>query len=563
MDRRAVGAIVLMMAIAMLPAVFFRKPPQRPLVRDTGQVTATAPAAVAAATASAAAGAPAAAAIQDSSSAVPARTVRVTSPLYRYGITTRGARLVEATLMDYRSMFPGDSGRPAELLPSSSDLLGLRLVAGRDTVSLGDWDFIPSSDSLAASVETPLTMTATRGGVTVALRYRFQPETYVVSVDGQVDGLGPNGGTLVIGMGPGLRNTEVDSVEHMRNLGVVTMSDQTRRTNFSSLKTDVATDLSGPFDWVAIKSKYFVTAVFAVDTTPGGVVGRLGGVRAVATDRRKQPAEADVYASLPIAASGAFHFTLFAGPMDYPRLRAMGHEFYDVNPYGWPGFRSIIRPVSLAARWLLVKLHDLGIAYGLGLIIFGIGIRLALWPLNQKAMRASMQMQAIQPLLKDLQDRHKDDPPRLQQEMFKLYKEYKVNPFGGCWPMLLPMPILFALFFVFQNTIELRGASFLWLPDLSRADPLYIIPVAMGLSMYVVSKVGQIGMAPNPQMKMMLYLMPVMMTVMFLKFASGLNLYYAVQNLASVPQQWLLAKERLKANPPKPALAAKAPPKKK
>jgi YidC/Oxa1 family membrane protein insertase len=167
MDRRAVGAIVLMMAIAMLPAVFFRKPPPRPLVRDTGQVTATAPAAVVAATPSAA-GAPAVA-IQDSSSAVPARTVRVTSPLYRYGITTRGARLVEATLMDYRSMFPGDSGRPAELLPSSSDLLGLRLVAGRDTVSLGDWDFTPSSDSLAASVETPLTMTATRGGVTVAL----------------------------------------------------------------------------------------------------------------------------------------------------------------------------------------------------------------------------------------------------------------------------------------------------------------------------------------------------------------------------------------------------------
>jgi YidC/Oxa1 family membrane protein insertase len=164
-----------------------------------------------------------------------------------------------------------------------------------------------------------------------------------------------------------------------------------------------------------------------------------------------------------------------------------------------------------------------------------------------------MQMQAIQPLLKDLQDRHKDDPQRLQQEMFKLYKEYNVNPFGGCWPMLLPMPILFALFFVFQNTIELRGASFLWLPDLSRADPLFIIPVVMGLSMYVVSKVGQIGMAPNPQMKMMLYLMPVMMTVMFLKFASGLNLYYAVQNLASVPQQWLLAKERLKANPPQPA----------
>ena len=112
--------------------------------------------------------------------------------------------------------------------------------------------------------------------------------------------------------------------------------------------------------------------------------------------------------------------------------------------------------------------------------------------------------------------------------------------------MLLPMPVLFALFFVFQNTIELRGASFLWLPDLSRPDPLYIIPVIMGLSMYGLSKVGQIGMEPNPQMKMMLYVMPVMMTFLFLNFASGWNLYYAVSNIASIPQQWLLAKERVK-----------------
>jgi YidC/Oxa1 family membrane protein insertase len=116
--------------------------------------------------------------------------------------------------------------------------------------------------------------------------------------------------------------------------------------------------------------------------------------------------------------------------------------------------------------------------------------------------------------------------------------------------MLLPWPVLLALFFVFQNTIELRGQSFLWLPDLSLKDPLFILPVLMGLSLYGVSKVGQLGMEPNPQMKTMLYMMPVMMTVLFLNFASGLNLYYFVQNVASVPQQWMLAQERLKAKPP-------------
>ena len=106
--------------------------------------------------------------------------------------------------------------------------------------------------------------------------------------------------------------------------------------------------------------------------------------------------------------------------------------------------------------------------------------------------------------------------------------------------------MLFALFFVFRETIEFRGVPFLWLPDLSRADPLYIIPVLMGLSMFGVSKLGQLGIPPTPQTKMMVYFLPVMMTVFFLKFAAGLNLYYAVSNIASIPQQWMIARERLR-----------------
>ncbi len=146
--------------------------------------------------------------------------------------------------------------------------------------------------------------------------------------------------------------------------------------------------------------------------------------------------------------------------------------------------------------------------------------------------------------MKALQERYKNDAPKLQQEMMKLYKEHQVNPLGGCLPMLIPMPVLFALFFVFRETIEFRGVPFLWLPDLSRADPLFIIPVVMGLSMFGVSKIGQMGIPPNPQTKMITYVMPVVLTVLFLNFSSGLNLYYAVSNIASIPQQWLIAKEK-------------------
>jgi len=155
-----------------------------------------------------------------------------------------------------------------------------------------------------------------------------------------------------------------------------------------------------------------------------------------------------------------------------------------------------------------------------------------------------MAMQAIQPEMKVIQEKYKNDPPRQQQEMLKLYREHGANPLGGCLPMLIPMPVLFALFFVFANTIEFRGVSFLWLPDLSRADPYFIIPIVMGASMFVLSWLGQRGVPPNPQAKMMMYLMPGMFTFLFLRFSSGLNLYYAVSNLASLPQQWLISRER-------------------
>ena len=109
--------------------------------------------------------------------------------------------------------------------------------------------------------------------------------------------------------------------------------------------------------------------------------------------------------------------------------------------------------------------------------------------------------------------------------------------------------LLVAVFFVLAYTIEVRGQTFLWLPDLARADPLYIIPILMAGSMFAVSKIGQMGLPPNPQTKMMTWLMPVMMLVFFARFAAGLNLYYTIQNLASIPQQWLVVKERLKMTP--------------
>jgi YidC/Oxa1 family membrane protein insertase len=562
MDRRTIWAILLMMAIAVAPAIFMKRP-VAPSARG-GEAGRVPPGRVGSETAI-----PAdtsvrrqAAPSQDTIPVVsPARDsakptaaplprpaddiIRVTSPLYQYGISTRGGRLVEATLPRYRSMAPADRGRPAQILPPDNRLLGLTLVLGRDTIPLDDWPFTVSAESLVVNdPTTPLRLSASRNGVKVDLTYTFRPDDYRIEVSGQVTGVGPNGGLLLVGMGPTMAATEADSNENHRALALVTKHDETDRLDFGSLEPGESKTISGPLEWAAVKSKYFVTGLLAVDSTGGGI----SGVTALAPPSAgKDPTRADVRLSLPLPPSGDFRYTVYAGPMEYDRLRRIGHGFDDVNPYGWPGFRTVIRPLAAGVRWLLVWMHEhLHLAYGLVLVIFGILVRVLLWPLNQKAMRANMQLQAVQPLMKEIQEKYKNDPQKVQQEMFKLYKEHGVNPLGGCWPMLLPMPVLFALFFVFQNTIELRGASFLWLPDLSRPDPLYIIPIIMGLSMYGLTKVGQIGMDANPQMKMMLYVLPVMMTFLFLNFASGLNLYYAVSNIASIPQQWMLARERQK-----------------
>jgi YidC/Oxa1 family membrane protein insertase len=552
MDRRTVWAILLMMVIAIAPALLIKRP-------QTGATNAPAPIAsdstvhpdsVAAAGVPSAAAAPAAPSGRDSivPAPVPAAgaaredTVAVSAPLYRYGISTLGARLVSAELRRYLSMAPDQKGRPAQLLPPGSDLLGLTLVTGRDTVSFDRVPFTPSAEQVAVSGPTPLRLSAQRGGIGVELTYTFHPDDYRIDVAGRLTGIGPNGGQLLVGLGPTLANTEVNLEENHRDLALVTRGNDVDRTDLAGLDPAEPRTLSGPFQWAALKSKYFVTGILAGDSAAG-----ISGATAVALPDPggKKPSAARMRVSLPVGPGGEVRYTVYAGPMEYDRMARLGHDFDDVNPYGYPGLRTLIRLFAVPVRVLLVWMHEhLLLSYGVVLIVFGLLVRVLLWPLNQKAMRANMKMQEVQPLMKEIQERYKEDPQRMQQEMFKLYKEHGVNPLGGCWPMLLPMPVLFALFFVFQNAIELRGTSFLWIPDLSRPDPLYIIPLVMGISMFVLTKVGQVGMEPNPQMKTMLYVMPVMMTGMFLFFPSGLNLYYTVSNIASIPQQWMLARER-------------------
>jgi YidC/Oxa1 family membrane protein insertase len=266
-------------------------------------------------------------------------------------------------------------------------------------------------------------------------------------------------------------------------------------------------------------------------------------------------------AAIPLK-SGSASLDIYAGPQDFERLQQLGGDLDQVNPYaGW--FHGVVQPVAaVVMKVLLWMKRTTRLNYGWVLVLFGVAIRLLLWPLNQGAMRTSIKMQRLQPQLQALQKKYGDDPRKQQEAIMNVYKDHGMSPLSplmGCLPMLLPMPVLFALYFVFNNTIEFRGVSFLWLPDISLRDPYFITPLAMGASMFLMSWIGMRNSPPNPQAKMMSYMMPVMMTALFLNFASGLNLYYAVQNVAAIPQQWLLARERAKSPPASVPSARKRP----
>jgi len=542
-ERRVILAIVLMLIVAIAPSLIW--PPKKPaagrLGRSADSASVTQPQAAEATVTPA----PRTAQPPIGPSAEPAETVWVTSPLYRLGFSTRGGALVAAQLVQYQSFAPGDSVQRVQLVPAGLPLLVHRLVptGGGDTVSLTDWTFRPSAPAVDVRGPATLRFEAEQRGARVTLEYSFVPEEYYFAIHGNVAGLGGSGAVLVIGLSDGLRSVEADSLDDYRHYALVTKASKANRTDFSSLDPGERAVLDGPFEWAGVKTKYFFAAALAFEENHP----KFGGAIAVGLPRSgKKTARATVDLTLPVPPTGDFRYSLYVGPLDHRRLAALDHGLDDANPYG--GFlRPVIHPVSIFVVNVLVWIHaHLSLAYGWVLILFGVVVRVLLWPLNQKAMESGIRMQAVAPLIKEIQDKYKNDPERLQREMLRIYKEHKVNPFGGCLPMLLPMPILLALFFVFANTIEFRGVPFLWLPDLSRHDPLFIIPVAMGLSMFGLSKVGQIGVPPNPQTKMMVYFMPVMMTVLFLNFASGLNLYYAAQNLFSIPQQYMIAKRRLR-----------------
>lgn len=479
-------------------------------------------------------------------------TIRVRSALYEYDFSTRGAGLVSARLRDFESYAEGDpEGTLVDLVPEGQRYFTYGIAVGGDTVRVDDRQFTASATDIELSAGHPsdsLSFTyqfsGSGGGpgARFVVTYRFQNEGYLVEVDGRVEGLEGRGYALLADLGSELRSNEKNVTEDHTELALVTNGQESGLVSvpFKDVaEGGVQPATGGPFHWVAIKNKYFLVA--AVAPSEGQMFGGAT-LRGTGTEF-----EGRVTMSMPVpAGTDGFRFRVYMGPQDYGRLNHVGQDLQDVNTYGYKWLQPVIRPLVAVVMPILVWIHTrFGLAYGWVLILFGVMMRVVLFPLYQKSMRAQIGQMRLQPVVQEIREKYKDDPQKMQQEMMRVYKEEGVNPLAGCLPMLVPMPVLFTLFFVFRATIEFRGVPFLWLPDLSLKDPLYIIPLVMGASMFLLQYIGQKSMSQsNTQMKVMMYAMPIFFTFVFANFPSGLNLYYTTSNLASLPQQLYIARER-------------------
>ena len=571
MDRRTILALVLMAIVFIVTPILF--PSSRPpapgsdstmtATTSAAPPTSATPAAPSAARGASAGGAPSAQqpaqpaqpAHATANAAAPAATERAAAarvaapesvtfatPQSRFTLLNPGAVPSVVHVQGYRDLRPGrrDSVR-LEQSRERGPLFRYRLAVGRDTIAL---DTIPFKVQQSG---TTTTFVAANPPITIS--YATTSDGFRTAVRGSVASA-PPGSALIVDLPSELRSVEADTLDDLRHLAYAFKRPRRDVVSIGFSKLDsLATRVdTGAMQWVSVRNKYWLIALMTPVEKPTGA-SFVDLISRGQSSTGKVARVASATTIVPLS-NGQFAFDLYAGPQSWQELHRLGNDLENVNPYA--GFmHAVVQPfATIVMRTLLWMRATFRVNYGWVLVIFGVAIRLLLWPLNQKAMRTSIQMQRIQPELTAVQKKYKDDPEKQRDALMKLYKDHGMSPLSpmlGCLPMLLPMPVLFALYFVFQNTIELRGVSFLWLPDLSLRDPYYITPIVMGASMFLLSWIGMRGTPPNPQTQMMSYMMPVLFTVMFLNFASGLNLYYGVQNVAALPQQWMLSRERAKA----------------
>jgi len=547
----AVGLVLLLTAIYW--TFFTPTPPPRPAstttpaaVPDAGTIAISPPAPPAVPTPT----------VQEDK--VPEQRIERLQPLVHYVFSTRGAGLLEAKLLGKKMR--------EQLQLSVSE--GLRLLIGGKIPPPPQMDMarpvpdqplplaiaVEGSQPLSANAaytaapggtgDSQATFTLTRGSWEVVKKFQFIDDGLEGTYTIQLKNIGsqPASGQLVVSY---LRTVDPNSEEKPSMFGGV--------GNLSSAACSVGEDLhklepdskpsldfQGPVNFFGIDQQYFLAAVFPLKSPqPGRCV-----LSVTATTR-----SAAVYFPFQVAQGETFTqtFGLFLGPKDFDRLSTVSARLGAVAPGGVPYSPQLEKTVAFGIwafickilLWILKFAHGMFGNWGVAIIVLTVVVKMVLLPLTHKSMVSGEAMKKLQPKVEEIRKKHAADKERQNQEMMKLYQEAKVNPLGGCLPLLLQMPVWFALYTTLRNTYEIYGEPFIppiWM-DLTYKDPTYLLPAALGVTMIITQKL-QPQVMDAAQARIMTYVMPIFFTAIMLNYPAGLTLYIFTNNLLSIGQQY-------------------------
>ncbi len=518
MEKRALIAVAIAFAILLGYQYFFVKPeplkvqPQ-PKVEEKGAPTIAQPSPVSPP--------PSTPVSQKKGVSAEEKEIKVETELYSAVFSTKGATLRKFELKKYKDKSGGDvlllkgPGAEAPLAIGSTDSFNLSDAVFR--VSGGD--LMLGKDKKTGS----LTFEYADSGFSVKRFYTFSNDSYRIDIKDEVTGLPDY--WITLGSDFGIFEGK-DTTSHV---GPVILKD-TDRIEFDSRKFNEVKSFNQGLKWIAQEDKYFFASLVPATPVEEAKVWKINNSVVVAFK----------------AKPGANSFILYAGPKEYDELKVLHVGLEHIVDFG---FFSII---AVPLFWILKLFYKVTGNYGWAIVLLTIIVRIPFIPLVNKSQKSMKKMQEIQPRMAEIREKFKKDPQRMQREMMELYKTHKVNPVGGCLPILLQIPVFFALYKILLIAIELRSAPFmLWIKDLSAPDTLFghipstipliggfaigPLPILMGITMVILQKMTPSSLDPA-QNKMMMF-MPVVFTFMFLNFASGLVVYWLMNNIFSIAQQ--------------------------
>ncbi len=471
--------------------------------------------------------------------AAQAKTITVTSDVLTLSIDTLGGDIVSAKLNQYAEEL--DSTESFVLLQNTQGhqfiaQSGLVGPQGIDVTSNNRPAYQVSADSFTLAEgqdELRIPMTYQANGIDYTKTFILKRGSYAVDV--VFDVANNSGSEATLGMYAHLRQNLLDSGGNLAmptyRGGAYSTSDvRYKKYSFDDMKDrNLSTPNDVTVNWVAMIQHYFASAWIPRDEPQAQlysrVINNLGdmGIRTP----NKTIANGD---------KAEFEATLWVGPKLQDQMAATAPNLDLVVDYGWLWF--IAKPL----HWLLSVIQTFVGNWGVAIICLTFIVRGAMYPLTKAQYTSMAKMRMLQPKLQAMRERIGDDRQRMSQEMMELYKKEKVNPLGGCLPILLQMPIFIALYWALMESVELRHSPFFgWIHDLSAQDPYYILPLLMGASMFVIQKMSPTTITDPMQQKIMTF-MPVMFTFFFLWFPSGLVLYWLVSNIVTLIQQTLIYK---------------------